>query len=527
MKKRIIAGTLATMMLASALTACGGSSSSASTVSSGGETVSAQTTDADFDTSEYVELKIFAIANAPSNQEWYKEFYEKVNAILKEKLNCTIKVDYAAGNDSKNNYELVLASGEPYDLIHAGNWFGYAVPANKGAYMDLTELFPKYAPDLYAKMPEERLEEAMVNGKVYGIPNLYTSYGDTEIIYREDLRVKYNLPEITDLDSIGAYLQGIKDNEPGLIPCDDFGAGCYGNIFMKTTKYQGIDAQSESHYNFVIDPENPRKVLFVAEVPEYKEFMYRMKEWADAGYWPSSCLANTEWGPVSVQNGKSALSFNDIWPSYDWHPVTIEREHPDWEIKFFDASRLNEDGVVYPRSSTTDMFAITRNAEHAERALMLLNLIATDQDLYTLLRYGLKDKNYELTEDGKIDTSNIDAATETYNYFPANPVKNAEYELIPADRWDEWDDHNNYLAERAGANILSGFALDTSKMEAAYTALNQVRIEYGLPMQAGLVDDVDAAYDDFIKRSYAAGMEECRAEVERQINEFFDANGRA
>ena len=190
-------------------------------------------------------------------------------------------------------------------------------------------------------------------------------------------------------------------------------------------------------------------------------------------------------------NGKAALSFNEIWPSYDWHPDYIEKEHPGWEIEFFETNLLNEKSVIYPRSATTDMFAVTRNADHADRALMFLNLVATDKELYQLLRYGLEGKNYELTADGKIDTSNIDAATEAFNYFPANPLKNEEFELIPADRWDEWDEHNNVFKDRAKPNLLAGFALDTSTMEAAYTALNQVRIEYGLPMQAGLVDDVD------------------------------------
>ena len=38
---------------------------------------------------------------------------------------------------------------------------------------------------------------------------------------------------------------------------------------------------------------------------------------------------------------------------------------------------------------------------------------------------------------------------------------------------------------------------------------------------------MDAAYEDFVQRSKDAGLEKCREEVERQINEFFDSNGRA
>lgn len=73
---------------------------------------------------------------------------------------------------------------------------------------------------------------------------------------------------------------------------------------------------------------------------------------------------------------------------------------------------------------------------------------------------------------------------------------------------------------------LAGFVLDVSTVEAQYNAINQVRIEFGFPLMAGLVDDADAAYDDYIKRLDDAGLEEVRAEFEKQLNAFYDANGR-
>ena len=75
-------------------------------------------------------------------------------------------------------------------------------------------------------------------------------------------------------------------------------------------------------------------------------------------------------------------------------------------------------------------------------------------------------------------------------------------------------------------NLLAGFVFDQTPITAEYTAVNQIRMEYGYPLNVGIVDDVDSAYDDFVKRSKDAGLEKCREEVERQINAFFDANGR-
>ena len=51
----------------------------------------------------YVELKLYAIADAPNNTDLAKQYWEELNATLKEELNCTIDYTYAAGNDYKNN----------------------------------------------------------------------------------------------------------------------------------------------------------------------------------------------------------------------------------------------------------------------------------------------------------------------------------------------------------------------------------------------------------------------------------------
>lgn len=471
----------------------------------------------------YVELKMFAIMDAPKNQALAEQYYALLNEQLKEKLNCTIKVDYAAGNDYQNNYQLVMAAGDKYDLIHAGSWLNYPTNALKGAYMDLTDLLPEYAPYIWEKIPEDRWNGVKVSGKIYGVPTMRQTYVEPSLFYREDLRLKYDLPEINSFDTIAAYLQAIKDNEPELLPSDDYQCQVYGTMFIKSTKYQIVDSMNDRHSNFVIDPANPRKVLATIELPEYKEFMYMMKDWADRGFWPRSVLSSLEWGVFSVLNGKAAASFNGQFDNYSYFVPQAEKDNPGWIMNYYEYSTLNPDSVLLGQSATSNMIAITRNADNPERALMLIDLLHQDRDLWDLCNYGIYDVNYKLTADGLVDTSFIDPTVDGFNYFPGALVDDVDFYRQNVDTWPEVAPRLADMRSRTMPNILAGYVFDATSFEAEYTALNQVRIEYAFPLQAGLVEDVDAAYEDLLERAKAAGLDVCREAVEKQLNEFLDS----
>ena len=64
--------------------------------------------------------------------------------------------------------------------------------------------------------------------KIYGIPLTQSFGGNTLVYIRGDLREKYGLDPVTDMDSFVAYLQAIVDNEPSMIPFVMNKDGAYG-----------------------------------------------------------------------------------------------------------------------------------------------------------------------------------------------------------------------------------------------------------------------------------------------------------
>ncbi len=544
--KRITALLLTTVMAAGTLAGCGGSDGTSNEASADNSGAAAQETTqetadakedaaaqestgestAALDTSKKVELHMFTISNAPQNQELEASFWADLNGQLTEQLNCTIVKEYAEGTNYQNNYQLALASGEKYDMIQSGSWLDYTTHASKGAFMPLEDLLPVYAPDIWELIPEQRWEEVKVDGHIYGIPNI-SSDPDTQtcFMFREDLRKKYNCPEITGFDSIATYLQAIKDNEPELLPSDDYQAQVYGTMFIPSTKYRIFDTMGDMHSNFVVDPANPRTVHATAQLEEFKPFMEMMKDWSDRGFWPKSVLSSNDWGVFSVVNGKAAAAFNGQFPGYSYQAEQLARENPGWEIDYFLFNNLNDDAVILQSPATANMMSITRTAENPERALMVANLLMTDEKMNQLVTYGYEGINYELV-DGKRDTSNINMDTNMYDNFPSSLVTNTNFKIDDINKYKKYDEYMADIEKRYQPDPLAGFVLDISPVEAQYNAINQVRIQYGFPLMAGLVDDVDAAYDDYIKRLEDAGLEEVRAEFESQLNAFYDENGR-
>lgn len=519
--KKLIAAGLA-MSLMAGLAACAqipaaSGGQNAAEVSQNAEDAGAAS---DTDEKPFVTLKMYAIADAPNDTDLAKEFWDTLNERLKDELNINIEYTYAAGNDYKNNYALAVASGEKYDLImSATGWLDYTTYASKNAFLALDDLLPQYAPYLWETIPQESWDATRVNGKIYGIPNLDMNVTACTFVYREDLRKKYDLPEIKSMDDVETYLQGIKDNEPGIMPSDDYQCQVYGTSWIYQTPYIGIDEIHDRLFNFVYDPRDGQ-VKSVIETPEYKDYMYKMNDWAKRGFWPTDVLASTNWGVMQVLSGAAASSFNEQLPGYNYHATQVAAEHADegWELGYYMYFEGNpEASLTY--SALGNMFSVMRTAEHPDRALEFIDYVQQNEDLWDLITYGLEGKNFEFTEDGKVDVSNI-ADGASYNYFPMNLLGNANFKRAKSDSWIHYDEMMDKIKGQAVQDLFDGFVLDKSEIEVEYTALNDVQSEYGYPLQAGLVDDVDAAYEQYLQAAKAAGLDKVREAVAQQVEEF-------
>lgn len=508
--RKLVACATALAITASVFSGCG--AKKPETAAEGG------TGKSGIDTSKKVELNLYLMGDPAKDND---AILAELNKLTEKDLNATVKITYSTWTDFGTKYNLMLTSGEDMDLVYSANWLTYATYAKKNAFMDLTDLIPKYAPKLNDTISKERWDGVKVNNKIYAVPNQNPEFTQGTFIYREDLRQKYNLPEINSVDTIEQYLAGIKKNEPNLMPTDEAGSDAYDNLFIFTTPYEIVDTGDKGSSNLVIDPKNPHKVLETIETPEYKPFVTKMKSWADQGFWSKSALSKNEDGVTSFENGKAAASFNSTLAKAKGTIENAQKKHPDWKVGVFEYNRLMN--KVHASAPTQNLTAIPAGAKNPERALALLEKLMTDRTYYDLLQYGIKDVSYNMTADGKIDFSKIEP--DKHGAPSSWAWRNDALTYSQVGSWDQWDKLIAEDKKLATPNILDAFVLDTDPVQTEFAAINQVKNQYGKPLQAGLTADANKAYDTFLSQSKNAGLDKYRDEVQKQLDEYLNGKG--
>ena len=128
---KLISLLLTAAMAGTLLAGCGNSGSSGSGSGSAGTTAdsAAQTQvqeEGGLDTSEEVELVMYVISNEPAKQQ---ELTDNMNKLFKEKLNCTLKINYIGWAEYANKYPLLFSSGEAFDMAYTATWLNYSALA--------------------------------------------------------------------------------------------------------------------------------------------------------------------------------------------------------------------------------------------------------------------------------------------------------------------------------------------------------------------------------------------------------------
>jgi len=470
-----------------ALTGCGSSKAKSSTVK-----VS--------DTSKSVELSMYLIGSPAKD---YDAVLAAFNKKAKTNLNATLKVTWIGWGDFGTKYPLVLASGEPIDLIYTSNWLNFAQQAQKGAFMPLEDIAPKYAPKSFAAESKDALKQATVNGHIYALPPSFTQYATWGAVVRGDLMKKYGISQIKTFDDYGKYLDAVVKNDKTFDP-----SGMYATNTPIDTLYfdqQNLFGLSPTT-GYYIDYKDPNaKVVNVADMADMPEFLNKMKGWSDKGYWPKSVLSNKD--SNMLQEGKAASVMRGL---DDWVSSTIK--NPEQDLQF--ANMITNS---YPLSYVQDAMAIPASAKNPERALMLLEKIRNDESYYDLLTYGIKGKDFEITSDNKIKPLDLDVfAPEGYCSWGFKDAK--FYKPLvgsPADLQQVRDQ----IKSTATTNIYESFTINMDPIKNEYAAIQNVIQQYYVPLELGYVDPVKglATLKQNLK---AAGADKVQAELQKQIDEF-------
>jgi putative aldouronate transport system substrate-binding protein len=521
---------LAIIMMISLLAACSGGNKGANT---GGNTAASEETSANanananakddgaIDTSKPVKISYVVLGDKPKNGQ-FEKVLDKVNVIMKEKINAELEWKWVEWADWQTKYNLLLASGEPVDLITIGtDWLDTWGNAQRGAFMDLDELLPKYAPETWNEVPQDDWAESKYKGKIVLIPeNDYTQWVNHGFFYRGDWAKEAGITEpIKDWETIGKYLQYIKDNKEGVIPWDaNASTSTFGGFANSYTS--NLELPISTGYLPVFTTKSyDEKYTVNSPVFEdtFEKYAAMMKDWADKGYWREDVLNNKGDNRVALRAGLSGLDQHHT-QTFGGLRVQMDKEQPGSELQMYPFARTS--GNLLELSITHGGTSVGAHSKNPERALMAYDLIRNNKEIYQLLNYGLEGVQYEL-KDGKrtLPQGYDDAKDSFYADFWGGRVD--KFEVPSETTWDQLEE--TYYAEYDKIKKpypYGQFVFDKTPVEAELTAITQVTGEMGPAIAYGKAGDPAAAVEKFRSKLKTAGYDKVLAELQKQLDEY-------
>ncbi|MEK0314728.1 ABC transporter substrate-binding protein [Cohnella sp. 56] len=501
---------LTSISLAAALTAagCGNSnnnndaSPSPSAAPSGSAGTSASASAAPSASSELdpVELTWYYPQNAANAD--LQLVNDAVNKITKEKINATIKlmpIDFGTYEQKMNT---MTAAGEKMDIIWTSNWlFKFDTNQKKGVFQPLDDLLKTHGQKLYDSLEKKFWDDASLQGTIYAVPNFQFSAQRAGLVIQKRFVDKYNLDigTIKKMEDIEPFLKQVKEGEPGITP---FGTtrGFY------TALLYGIDTKVPVYVN------DSTNTVLPDVTEEMKQNYALAHSWYTKGY-INQDAATLKSAADAYNKGTTA-----VW--FDW------TGKPGSEVEFkaadggYDVVLVPLGEPVFTGASST-LNAISRTSKNPERAMMFLELVNTDKELYNTLVYGIEGKHFEKTT-GNFIKINQDAGYFTNTDWIFGNITN-EYlpEGAPADKIEQTLKMNN----EARVSKYNGFVFNSEPVKTEIANVNAVNEEYAASLGTGTLDPAKylPIYEEKLKK---AGSETIRAEKQKQLNEWLAANGK-
>ncbi len=443
------------------------------------------------------------------------EVLEKMNEILIDKCNVKLELKFL----STDTYDLVLSSGEAYDLICAPDWLGYWGNAEKNAFAEITdEDLQNFAPYVW-EHGQNYLFASKLDGVRYGIPS-FTEYApDRCYAARGDLMDKYGIDALDSIEKVEEYLFAVAENEKNMIPYDMPGNSPYliTSMWASDWGWAGVGTLSFSEHVYYRVDDPQRKLFIAAEAPEMVEFTKTIKKWNDKGVFSKSVLSNKKSSIDSFKNGRSALAFvsNPQTCQSMWEELQAAGKEA-WNVRFYPVYSKSQRMYNYLNACV----AISKTTKNKEASLKAINEFFANEELYQLATYGIKGKHWDMTEDGYFETLDNDSFVrlqlgisyeEAYKYptkltFPGNEELVAKIESTRI------------------ADPIVNCNTDLTELRNEKLAMTEVYNAYTAARCYGAVDDVEKALDEEVKALKKAGIDKYIKELQKVVDKYVKDN---
>jgi len=446
------------------------------------------------DESQEVALTYYYPGTIPGENE--ERVNAKISDYVKEKINATVRFERLDWNAYQQKISTMISAGEAFDIVFTCSWcLPYVTNAEKGAFMEISELLDTYGQDIKNTLAPSFLAASQVGGKQYTIPVNKERSHSVGFLFRKDLLEKYGIDvnEIKTLDDVADALAIAKEKDPTLYPLHVGKEGLTALL-----DFDAITGSSDTPGALYANNDSTTVVNQYA-TPEYMELAKVARDFYQKGY-------------IRPDAATSATATDDV----KFARVAVlkpgkDKESFDGEYEFVQAEITKP--IMVTSDATGAMAAISATCKNPARAMKFLNLLYTDETLLNLLYYGEENVDYTIDAEGRV--VNKDEMYENTGWMFGNQkIAKLKY-TEDADKWEKMDAFDN------SATVLNsvGFCFDPTNVSTEIATCANVVAEFKAIIGVG-VQDPEESIPAMLKKLETAGAQKIIDEAQKQYDAF-------
>ncbi len=476
----------------------------------------------------------------------------EVKRVAKEALNVNLNMVIVATSEIKEKFNKAMAAQERIDLTWTGYIQSIQELVNLGALMPLDDLMDKYGQDLIASLDPDLLNaHRQADGKLYQFPAWQGMVGNRSYYMFPKAAVDATLGEAWveemqrlmyenwDKDTVENQKIVYEHLEKLLAATKD--AGVMGLGYNPTDEcalsswYSGKSMAGVGTYGYIDLWDDTFTVKAQCDNPWNIERSKMMGEWYDKGYIREDIASLESTQDEKLAGYQDETGTQKCYITYGHNGFTddLSKELAGFKIDLY---TVHTNPYCWTTLGQATGTSIPFTAKEPERAMMFMNWLVTKDEkaieFYNLYSYGIEGKHYEWNEahtdikvfggDGQADSS-FDWGQRPW--MMGTLLNAYSCPVYPAPYYEELIK----LQENAYTSPLLGFSFDYTDVETEYNLLSSVNKEYSDMLRRGYLGaaGVEAKYQEYVDKMYAAGLQDVIDAIQEQVTEFVAKNGRS
>ena len=413
--------------------------------------------------------------------------------------------------------QVAAATNEEMDIVWLSDWMEvkYADFAYKGVIIPIDELLPLYAPKTLEFIDSKFWEYTKIDGNIYGVPCYQAFYRDYGMWFKKELVEKYNFDyqNAKSIADIEVFLKAVKNGEPELTPL----AINEGYMWWFRDEFNpgGVDSRGrtkELGHGYSVFENDLTVAVNEIEDPEMRAYteanVKAARDWYEKGYVRSDFLVINDL-EAEVAAGKFACGFTTIDPGVD----ATFLDSNGFEIVHISTGTPELSGV------TATILSIGATSKNPERAMMVIEILNSDKEMFNLLANGIEGLNYVKTGENRISRVENNGYQPDMEWALGNTYLNY---LVPG-KTDDYQDMVKQGNDDAVIPVMPNWNFNPDNVKNEVAAMDALWQEMGHPLWAGVIDP-ETELQKYFDKQVAAGKDVIGEEIQKQLDEYWVNN---